>query len=45
MSAFVQVTIIGTPAELWVKVPEPSGNNVLESVEFEVGKESLVGSE
>ena len=45
MSALVQVTIIGTPAELWVKEPEPRGNNVLESVEFEAGKESLVGSE
>ena len=32
------------PAELWVKEPEPSGNNVLESEEFEEGEESLVGS-
>ena len=45
MSALVQVTIIGEPAELWVKLPEPRGNDVLESVEFDGGKESLVGSE
>lgn len=44
-SALVQTTIIGTPAELCVKVPGPRGNNVLESVEFELGKGSLVGSE
>ena len=45
MSALVQVTVIGTPAELWVKLPESRGNNVLESGEFDGGKESLVGSE
>ena len=42
---FVQVTSIGTQTELCLKEPEPRGDNVLESVEFEGGKESLVGSE
>jgi hypothetical protein len=32
-SAFVHATIIGTPAELWVKVPGPRGNKVLDRVE------------
>lgn len=42
-SALVQTTTIGTPAELWVRVPGPRGNTVLDTVAV-AGNGSAEGS-
>lgn len=43
-SALVQTTMIGMPAELWVRTPEPSGSSVFEDREDVAGMGSAEGS-
>jgi hypothetical protein len=44
-SALVHTTIMGTPAELCVRVPGPSGSTVLPDMEDTAGAGSIDGSE
>ena len=43
-SALAHTTIIGTPAELWVRVPDPRGNKVFDNAVFVAGNGSAEGS-